>query len=39
VLIKLKRFAEAKQALAPFAAAPAGSYRQREAAKLLQALR
>ena len=39
VLIKLKRLAEAKQALAPFAAAPVGSYRQREAAKLLEALR
>lgn len=39
VLIKLKRFAEAKQALAPFAAASAGSYRQRDAAKLLEALR
>ena len=38
VLIKLKRFAEAKQALAPFATASGGSYRQREAAKLLEAL-
>ena len=39
VLIKLKRINEARQALAPFAAAPAGSYRQREATKLLDALR
>ena len=39
VLIKLKRFAEAKQALAPFATATPGSYRQRDAAKLLEALR
>ena len=38
VLIKLKRYPEAKQALAAFAYAPAGSYRQREAAKLLAAL-
>jgi hypothetical protein len=38
VLIKLGRHAEAKTALAPFANAPAGSYRQREAAQLLEAL-
>jgi hypothetical protein len=37
-LIKLRRFDEAKAALAPFASAPAGSYRQREAAKLLAAI-
>lgn len=39
VLIKLRRFDEARAALAPFATAPAGSYRQREAARLLGALR
>jgi hypothetical protein len=39
VLIKLKRLDDARMALIPFATAPAGSYRQREAAKLLEALR
>jgi hypothetical protein len=39
VLIKLKRINEARAALAPFASAPVGSYRQREAAKLIDALR
>lgn len=38
VLIKLARYADARAALAPFARAPAGSYRQADAAKLLAAL-
>ena len=38
VLIKLRRIDEAKAALVPFASAPVGSYRQREAAKLLAAI-
>jgi len=37
-LIRLGRHAEARTALAPFAAAPAGSYRQTEAASLLRSL-
>jgi hypothetical protein len=38
VLIKLERFVDARAALQPFADAPAGSYRQAEATKLVQAL-
>jgi TolA-binding protein len=38
VLIKLKRWADARAALQPFANAAAGSYRQAEATKLLAAL-
>jgi hypothetical protein len=37
-LVKLARYADARAALAPFANAAAGSYRQAEAAKLLAAL-
>ncbi|MGE0550537.1 MAG: hypothetical protein AB7O24_14140 [Kofleriaceae bacterium] len=39
VLVKLARWGEARAALAPFANAPAGSYRQREAAQVLAAIR
>lgn len=38
VLIKLERWTEAAAALRPFASAPAGSYRQAEAARLLTAM-
>jgi hypothetical protein len=38
LLIKLERWHEADAALRPFAAAPAGSYRQAEAARLLDAI-
>ncbi len=38
ILIKLERWSDAANALRPFATAPAGSYRQAEAAKLLAAL-
>lgn len=38
ILIKLERWADARAALQPFADAPAGSYRQADAAKLLAAL-
>ncbi|MBL9019343.1 MAG: hypothetical protein JNL83_34465 [Myxococcales bacterium] len=38
LLVKLKRWADARAALAPFASAPAGSYRQREAHELLEAI-
>ncbi|HEX3758013.1 MAG TPA: hypothetical protein VHW23_04885 [Kofleriaceae bacterium] len=38
VLIKLERWSEAAAALRPFASAPAGSYRQAEAARLLAAM-
>jgi hypothetical protein len=38
ILIKLERWTEAASALQPFASAPAGSYRQAEAARLLAAL-
>ncbi|MGE3547948.1 MAG: hypothetical protein AB7L28_28750, partial [Kofleriaceae bacterium] len=38
-LVKLERWADARAALAPFASAPAGSYRQREAAQVLAAIR
>jgi hypothetical protein len=37
-LIRLGRLADARSALTPFAAAPSGSYRQTEAASLLQGL-
>jgi hypothetical protein len=39
VLIKLQRWTAAVAALAAFADAPAGSYRQAEAARLLEAVR
>lgn len=39
VLVKLGRWADARTALQPFASAPAGAYRQREAAKILDAIR
>ncbi|MDX2091645.1 MAG: hypothetical protein SFX73_27540 [Kofleriaceae bacterium] len=39
VLVKLERWSEARVALAPFANAPAGAYRQREAAKILDAIK
>ncbi|MFN0247482.1 MAG: tetratricopeptide repeat protein [Kofleriaceae bacterium] len=39
VLVKLARWAEARAALAPFANAKVGSYRQNEAAKILAAIR
>ena len=39
VLVKLKRYAEARTALAPFAAAATGSYRQGDAARILDAIR
>lgn len=39
VLVKLARWRDARAALAPFASAPAGSYRQREAAQILAAIR
>ena len=38
ILVKLKRWSDARAALRPLAEAPAGSYRQAEAAKLLAAL-
>jgi hypothetical protein len=38
VLVKLRRYRDAETALMPFASAPAGSYRQREAAQLLEAI-
>ena len=38
VLVKLQRYRDARAALQPFASAPAGAYRQREASKLLAAL-
>lgn len=38
ILIKLERWTDAANALRPFADAPAGSYRQAEAARLLAAL-
>jgi outer membrane protein assembly factor BamD (BamD/ComL family) len=38
-LVKLARWADARAALAPFASAPAGSYRQREATQILDAIR
>ncbi|MGE0397706.1 MAG: tol-pal system YbgF family protein [Kofleriaceae bacterium] len=39
VLVKLSRWSEARAALAPFAKAKAGSYRQKEAAEILAAIR
>ncbi len=39
VLVKLARWSEARAALAPFASAPVGAYRQREAARILAAIR
>lgn len=39
VLVKLARWAEARAELAPFANAKAGSYRQKEAAEILAAIR
>jgi hypothetical protein len=39
VLVKLSRWAEARAALAPFANAKVGSYRQKEAAEILAAIR
>jgi hypothetical protein len=39
VLVKLSRWKEARAALAPFANAAAGSYRQREATEILAAIR
>lgn len=39
VLVKLERWTEARAALAPFANAPDGAYRQREAAKILDAIK
>ena len=39
VLVKLARWTEARAALAPFANAKAGSYRQKEAAAILAAIR
>lgn len=37
-LVKLSRWSDARAALAPFASAPAGSYRQREATQLLEGI-
>jgi TolA-binding protein len=39
LLIKLERWSDAEAALAPFAGAPAGSYRQAEAVRMLDAIR
>lgn len=39
VLVKLARWADARAALAPFASAAAGAYRQKEAAAILAAIR
>jgi hypothetical protein len=39
VLVKLERWADARTALEPIANAPVGSYRQREAAEILGAIR